>query len=128
MSAKPLVSKTDTIRNVFPIGRKIDLAFNLDSLRPTVRSTIIHECDYMNRIITLSQTNPKILSNLDYRKMEVTTLVGKQTANRIRVGINCEVIRYLNDYRLSDGNPHSETACRLLHISVRILYNCFSFP
>lgn len=98
----------DLIVKIFPIGRKIDLAFNLESLHPTVRSTIIHDCDYQTRNMILAQTNPRMLPNTDYRKMEVTTLVGKQDGGTIRVGVGCDIITYDSDYQLSTG--HKEAA------------------
>jgi len=97
----------DPIEKVFPIGRKIDLAFNLESLHPTVRSTIIHECDYRTKSMILSQTNPKILPNLNYKKMEMTTLVGKQKGGTLRLGIGCDIINFESNYQLSAGQTEA---------------------
>ena len=97
----------DPIGRIFPIGRKIDLAFNLESLHPMVRSTIIHDCDYQNRNMILAQTNPMMLPNLNYNKMELTTLVGSQEGGTLRVGISCDIVTFDSTYRLSTGNEEA---------------------
>ena len=102
----------DPIEKVFLIGRKIDLAFNLESLHPTVRSTMIQECDYRTKSIILSQTNPKMLPNIDYKKMEMTTLVGKQEGETLRVGIGCDIINFESDYQLSAGQNEASFIVR----------------
>ena len=98
---------TDPIGRIFPSGRKIDLAFNLGSLHPTVRSTIIHEYDYPNRSMILAQTTPSMLPNLDYHKMEVTTLASQKNGDIIRVGVACNILTFDSDYRLSGGREEA---------------------
>lgn len=111
VSQKP--SKTvDPVEKFFPTGRKIDLAFNLESLYPTVRSTIIHECDYHTKRMILSQTNPKLFPDRNYRKMEATTLVGPQESETMRIGIECDIINFESDYQLSAGQTEAAVVVR----------------
>ena len=103
MPPKPGQPSQDPISKVFPIGRKIDLAFNFESLRPLVRSTIINECDYELKNMVLSQSNPQILPSFKRKIAKLTTLIRKKDNELIRIGVECRIKNFIDDYLLSDG-------------------------
>ena len=93
----------DLVQKIFRLGKNIDLAFDHDSMHPIVRSTTINECDYENKSIVIAQATPAILPSYKEKNTKMTTMIASKKDDRMRVGMNCSINRFLNEYQLSAG-------------------------
>ncbi|HIJ55002.1 MAG TPA: hypothetical protein HPQ03_02635 [Deltaproteobacteria bacterium] len=103
MKAAETREPQDFVQRIFRLGKKIELAFDHDSKHPIVRSTIINECDYDNKNITIAQATPRILPSFREKNTKMTTMVASKKNETMRVGVICSIHRFLNDYQLSAG-------------------------
>ncbi|OQY13051.1 MAG: hypothetical protein B6I31_01910 [Desulfobacteraceae bacterium 4572_19] len=92
------------IRDIFTPGRGVEIAFNINSLAPTIRSSIIFECDHDDNIIIIAQSTPPMLPGRDFDEMSLTTTVTGELSRITRVGVSCKITDYLNHYQLSGDN------------------------
>ena len=103
MKAAEIRGPQDLVQRIFQIGKKIELAFDHDSKHPIVKSTIINECDYNNKSVIIAQATPRILPSFREKNTKMTTMVAGKNNEKMRVGLNCSIDRFLNDYQLSAG-------------------------
>ena len=103
MKAAETRGPQDLVQKIFRIGKNIELAFEHDSKYPLVRSTIINECDYDNKSVIIAQATPSILPSFREKNTKMTTIVAGKKNEKMRVGVNCSIDRFLNDYQLSAG-------------------------
>ncbi|MEA1966879.1 MAG: hypothetical protein U9N77_01450 [Thermodesulfobacteriota bacterium] len=90
------------ITKIFIPSRGVELAFNLSSLHPTAKSSIIYDVDHDHRLITLAQPITPITSNTKFMEMHLTTLVSRGNEKK-RVGLQCMPVQFNNNYRLSNN-------------------------
>jgi c-di-GMP-binding flagellar brake protein YcgR len=93
--------KNAQVKDVFKPGTSIELVFNIDSMQPIVRSAILYDCDYASSQVTVSQTRPMILPSASFQQMHMTTLVHTEYNRKFRTGIDCRILEFLNNYKLS---------------------------
>ena len=93
--------KNAQVDDVFKPGTSIELVFNINSMHPIVRSAIIYDCDYESSKVTVSQTQPMILPSASFQQMHMTTLVHTEYNRKFRTGIDCRILEFLNNYKLS---------------------------
>ena len=79
----------------------VDLVFNMNSLNPISRSSIIHDVNYQKEIITIAQPLVPFTRTTAYDQLHLTTIVTSKK-NRIRVGISCQPTEFVNQYRLAN--------------------------
>lgn len=91
---------TYNISKIFRPSRGVELVFNLNSLYPAAKSSIIHETDHKNRQIIVAQPLSPVTPHAQFREMHITTLE-KKNGSAVRIGMACEPVRFDNDYRLS---------------------------
>ena len=103
MKAAETRGPQDLVQKIFRLGKKIELAFDHNSKHPLVRSTIINECDYDNKSVIIAQATPTILPSFREKNTKMTTMVAGKKNEKMRVGVNCSIDRFLNDYQLSAG-------------------------
>ncbi|MCW7754193.1 PilZ domain-containing protein [Desulfobotulus sp. H1] len=92
---------TDTPENFFTPGTGIDVVFNLNSLSPIVRSSMIYDTNTAARVLIIAQTSPKILPNTSFEEMHITTLKYDEKKQKKRYGVKCSVSGFRRDYPLS---------------------------
>ncbi len=92
------------IRNPFTPGTGIDMVFNLDSLTPTIRSSIIFENDEQENRLIIAQPTPVILPSFRFGKLHITTLVKDDRGGKSRLGVPCRIVKFMDDYRMSRDN------------------------
>jgi len=95
---------TTQINKIFKPGRGVEIAFNINSLSPVIRSSIIFECDHDNHTLFLAQSTPPMLPGRDLDKMALTTTVTGKLSRVTRIGISCKITEYINNYQLSGNN------------------------
>lgn len=89
------------ILKIFVPSCGVDLVFNINSLTPYSRSSIIYDVDYENNSVTVAQPVTNLTENTTFNELHLTTIVrGKN--KKIRVGIKCHPVKFLNDYRLAN--------------------------
>jgi hypothetical protein len=89
------------IESIFMPSVGVDLVFNMNSLNPISRSSIIHDVNYQKEIITIAQPLAPFTRTTAYDQLHLTTIIaGKKPP--IRVGISCQPTEFINQYRLAN--------------------------
>jgi len=92
---------TPDISRIFCPSRGVELAFDLNSLYPTAKSSIIHDTDHDNQRIVVAQPMAPVTPGAAAEKeMHITTLL-KTRDRAVRLGIKCRPVSFNNNYRLS---------------------------
>ncbi len=90
----------ETNKIFFP-STGVDIVLDIDSDTPRSRASIIYDADYKKQIFIVAQSNPAITPNMSYDQLHLTTI--SYIKNRkVRVGISCRPIRFINDYPLAN--------------------------
>ena len=79
----------------------VDLVFNMNSLNPISRSSIIHDVNFQKKTITIAQPLVPITPTTSYDQLHLTTIISIKQ-NRIRAGIQCQPTEFINQYRLAN--------------------------
>ena len=103
MKADQTKSPQDLVQRIFRIGKRVDLAFDHNTKHPLVRSTIINECNYDNKRVIIAQATPAIVPSFRKKNTKMTTMIAGKKNEKMRVGVNCSVNRFLKEYQLSAG-------------------------
>ena len=103
MKSAALQNPKDLVRKIFRLGKNIELAFDHDAKHPIVRSTIINECDYHNKRIITAQATPMILPSFCEKTTKMTTMIISKRNEKVRVGMQCAINGFVDDYQLSAG-------------------------
>ncbi len=109
------------ISRIYRPGTKIEVVFDMDAEYPIVRSAHIHECDLPGARMIISQTNPEILPSLQAKKMNISTLVNLGENRKIRAGLDCRVLDFMKDYRLSNQKPVSAVRVAFVPESLQVV-------
>ncbi|MCF8044379.1 MAG: hypothetical protein K9J83_00860, partial [Desulfarculaceae bacterium] len=81
----------------------IELVFNLNSISPYTRTSIIYDTDYKNRRITIAQPQRPLTRNTEFDELHITT-VFKGTKGTTRAGLKCNADRFIKNFQLAGGN------------------------
>ena len=87
-------------------GSGVDLVFELDSLDPKIKPSIIFEVDEKLKQVIVSQPTLKISPGFAYNKMHISSLV-KTSSDKARYGFPCKIIKNIDNYTLSSQNQAS---------------------
>ena len=130
------------VESIFQPSMGVDLVFDMDSLNPVSRSSIIYDTDHANQTITIAQPIVAVTGETSYDQLHLTTILYVRQ-QRVRVGIPCRPVRFIDHYKLANQAvtravvleyipPPSETNIRsafrlplsLRHtIKAKLLYN-----
>ena len=88
------------IESMFMSSVGVDLVFNMNSLNPISRSSIIHDINYQKEIITIAQPLVPITRTTAYDQLHLTTIIASKKTP-IRVGISCQLTEFVNQYHLA---------------------------
>jgi hypothetical protein len=80
----------------------VDLVFDLDSLSPKSKSSLIYDCDESRKQIIVAQPNQKIHKTSNIGQMHISSLLKKELSSKIRLGYSCKIIDIIKDYSLSN--------------------------
>ena len=92
----------DTIEDIFQPGTKIEIVFDIDDDSPVVFTTSILQCKYDSNNMIVYQTRPEILPSFKYQTMDIAMLLEKELNRKIRLGLKCKIVKFLNNYKISD--------------------------
>lgn len=84
-------------------GMGVDLVFNLDSLSPVSKSSIVFDFDESKRQVIVAQPVLKIQKDHPYKQMHVSSLIRKDISTKVRLGYPCNLVDIIKDYRLSNN-------------------------
>jgi len=91
-----------TIDKVFTPSTGIDIVFNLNSLTPSSRSSIIYDADHGAKSIIVAQPLVQIRPDTVPKEIHITTLI-RESGNSRRFGIKCKPTKFDKSYRLSNN-------------------------
>lgn len=91
------------VENTFLPSVGVDIVFNMDSLNPVSRSSLIYDTDPENQTITIAQPIVPLTGETQFDQLHLTTIIhsGNQKA---RVGIACRPVRFIDQYQLANGS------------------------
>lgn len=104
---------TDTPDKIFSPGTGIDMVFNLNTLSPLVRSSMIYDANPVKQELIIAQSTPKILPSINFEELHATALVSGEKMEKRRYGMKCSITGFQKNYPLS-GNTTTE-AIHLRH-------------
>lgn len=79
----------------------VDLVFDMNSLNPVSRSSIIHDTDPKNQTITIAQPLIPITDKTSYEELHLTVIIYSKN-RKMRVGLQCQPIKFDDHYRLTN--------------------------
>ncbi len=91
------------VENIFQPSVGVDIVFDMDSLNPVSRSSIIYDTDPQNKTITIAQPIVPITGETQFDQLHLTTIThtGKR---RVRIGIPCRPVQFIKQYQLANGS------------------------
>lgn len=89
------------IEEIFVPGRGIELVFNLNSLSPISRHAIVFDANFKKKELIVSQTTPRVLKSFSYDTMHITTLNHDQLGDKVRLGIESNIGKFLSSYKFN---------------------------
>lgn len=93
---------TEKALNILKPGIGVDLIFNLTSMSPVIKPSIIFE-NIKNKII-VAQPKNRISSEYTFETMHISTLLANEEPGRNRKGFSCKIIKLIDKYELANNN------------------------
>lgn len=87
---------------LFKPGMGVDLVFNLDSMSPISKSSIVFDCDESRRQVVVAQPAQRIHKDYQFNQMHISSLVKKELSSKVRLGYSCRILECINEYSLSN--------------------------
>jgi hypothetical protein len=91
------------LKKIFIPSTGVNLVFNLTSLAPYAKSSIIYDINYNDQTVIIAQPLNPVTKNNDYNEMHITAVANGEKG-KTRVGIKCEPISFIKDYKLAGNN------------------------
>lgn len=88
--------------NILKPGLGIDLVFNLSSMNPVVKPSIIFDC-IKNQVI-IAQTHRKISPDYKYNTVHISSLISNELSGKVRKGYPCKILEFIKEYKLANNN------------------------
>ncbi len=89
------------INQIFLPSIGVDMVFDIDSLTPYSRSSIIYDIDFKRRKIIIAQTTPPFSKHTSFRQLDITTII-QTSKRRLRVGLKCTGFKIIPRYPLAN--------------------------
>ncbi len=89
------------VENIFLPSVGADLVFDMNSLSPVSRSTIIYDTDFKHRTITLAQPIVQVSAATQFEQLHLTTIIHRKQ-RKIRIGLPCRPIKFMEDYPVAN--------------------------
>lgn len=89
------------IPGILKPGMGIDLVFNIDSMTPVIRTSIIFE--NMERRIIVAQPRNRIHPDDKYSTLHISSLTSDTTQEKIRKGYLCSIKKFIDTFKLANG-------------------------
>ena len=92
---------TLAIDKIFLPSVGVDLVFNINSLEPYSRSSIIYDVDFKNETITIAQPLTAFSKKTAFRELHLTTILQEKN-RKARFGVKCHSFTLINQYLLAN--------------------------
>lgn len=89
------------VEDIFLPSVGADLVFDMNSLNPVSRSSIIYDTDFQHQTITLAQPIVPVSSTTKFEQLHLTTIIHRKQ-RKIRVGLPCRPILFTDQYHLAN--------------------------
>ena len=89
------------IEHIFTPSIGVDLVFNINSLNPISRSSIIHDTDFQKKTIIIAQPLTALSSATAYDTLHLATIFHTKQG-KIRAGVQCKPIKFEDQYHLAN--------------------------
>lgn len=113
-------------------GMGIDLVFDLDSLSPSAKPSIVFDFDEKKRQVVVAQPTHRINPDTQGRQMHISSLVRRELSPKVRLGFPCRVLEALNGYQLANHGKADalliEYRPPLVEINIRAAYRFHPNP
>ena len=90
------------LKKIFLPSVGVDLVFNLNSLTPYAKSSIIYDINHDDQTVIIAQPLNPVTKNASYNELHLTAVI-RGEKGKTRVGIKCKPINFINNYKLA-GN------------------------
>ena len=87
--------------NIFTPSTGVDMVFNMNSLAPYSRSSIIYDADYDSREIIIAQPLTPFTRQTEYKELHLTTIASDRK-RRLRAGVACTHVKRIAQYQLAN--------------------------
>ena len=94
---------TFDIQTIFLPSIGVDIVFNINSLAPYSRSSIIYDTDYKKNKIIIAQTLTPISKKTKFKELHISTIIQRKN-RKLRVGLPIKNFKPIPDYRLASLN------------------------
>lgn len=88
--------------SVLKPGIGVDLIFNLSSISPLVKPSIIFELN--NNKVVVAQPQRKISTEHKFATMHISSLIPNELSIKTRQGYLCRIVKLIDDYKLANDN------------------------
>ncbi len=92
------------IQTIFLPSVGVDIVFDISSLTPHSRSSIIYDTDFENNIITVAQPLAPLSEKTTCKELYLSTIIHEKN-RKIRVGLEFKSYKIIRQYRLAN-NKH----------------------
>jgi hypothetical protein len=89
------------IDQIFLPSTGVDMVFDIDSLTPHSRSSIIYDIDFKHKKIIIAQTTPPFSKHTDFKQLDITTII-QTPKRRVRLGLKCTDFKIIPRYPLAN--------------------------
>ncbi len=94
---------TFNIEKIFSPSCGIDLVFDINSLTPFSRPSIIYDTDHDSQQVIIAQPHVKLTEKTKFSTLHMTTITHID-GKKIRVGVPCSPARIIRQYKLANRN------------------------
>jgi hypothetical protein len=88
------------IKKIFLPSSGIDMVFNINSITPYSKSSIIYDVDYSRATITIAQTANPFSRDTTFKELHLSCIVNEKN-RKFRAGVKCTKFKVINDYVLA---------------------------
>lgn len=99
------------IEKTFLPSTGVDIVFNMSSLSPYSRSSIIYDVDYEKREITIAQPLTPFSKRTEYEELHLTTVIHDKN-RKLRAGVACTHLKLLDRFPLANRSIVSAVKIR----------------
>ncbi len=114
-----------SLEKIFIPSAGVNIVFNLNSLTPHSRSSIIYDIDHEKQTIIIAQPLYPITPHTAYDEMHLTAVV-REEKGKTRVGIKCDIQKFIKNYPLANKSRVNAIALKytepLIETNIRSAY------
>jgi len=88
------------INKIFLPSVGVNIIFNINSLTPYSRASIIYDVDFRNKVMTVAQPLIAFSKNTTFKALHLTTILHDKN-RKMRVGVECSHFKLIEQYKLA---------------------------